>query len=138
MFTESRITVRYAETDQMGIAHHSNYAVWYEVGRTDFIRAMGISYSEMERRGIIVPLLSLDCKYRKPALYEDELVVRTHLLRANGVKMEFEYQIFKNGEKDPINTGHTVHGMVNKRLEPVHLKKTHPDIYEMIQRAVID
>lgn len=138
MVTESRIVVRYAETDQMGIVHHSNYPVWYEVGRTDFIKAMGISYSEMENRGILVPLLSLDCQYRRPALYEDELTVRTHLVRANAVKMEFEYQIFKKGEYEPINTGHTLHGIVNHNLQPIPLKRTHPDIYEMLQNALQD
>ena len=63
----STIEVRYAETDQMGIAHHSNYAVWFEVARTDFIKAAGISYTDVEKEGIITPLTGLECKYKKAA-----------------------------------------------------------------------
>ena len=66
----STVEVRYAETDQMGIAHHSNYAVWFEVARTDFIKAAGISYTDVEKEGIITPLTSLECKYKKAAFYE--------------------------------------------------------------------
>lgn len=61
----STVEVRYAETDQMGIAHHSNYAIWFEVARTDFIKAAGISYTDVEKEGIITPLTSLECKYKK-------------------------------------------------------------------------
>lgn len=71
MYT-SKIVVRYAETDQMGIAHHSNYPVWFEVARTDFIKASGISYSDVEKAGIITPLTGLTVRYKQAAFYEDD------------------------------------------------------------------
>ena len=77
MHSKTYITVRYAETDRMGIAHHSNYPVWYEVGRTDYIKLYGISVSEMEKAGVMMPLTNLTCHYKNPALYEDKIIIRT-------------------------------------------------------------
>lgn len=85
----STVEVRYAETDQMGIAHHSNYAVWFEVARTDFIKAVGISYTDVEKEGIITPLTSLECKYKKAAFYEDQLQIHASLTKLSPVRLEF-------------------------------------------------
>ena len=82
MKTESSITVRYAETDKMGIVHHSAYPIWFEIGRTDFIKQAGMPYSVMEEKGIMTPLTELNCKYYLPAYYEDELTVETRVRRA--------------------------------------------------------
>jgi len=70
--SETRLVVRYAETDQMGIVHHSNYPVWFEAGRTDFIKGIGLPYSKIEEKGILLPLIELKCCYRGAARYEDE------------------------------------------------------------------
>jgi len=76
-FSESRVRVRYKETDQMGIAHHSNYVVWFEIGRTDLCRAAGFPYTEIEARGRILVVTEITCRYRKPYRYDDEVVIRT-------------------------------------------------------------
>lgn len=136
MKTETKITVRYAETDQMGIVHHSNYAVWYEAARTDFIKKMGMSYSKLEQLGIIMPLVSLECNYHGPAFYEDELTVTAELVKATGVKVEFAYAVYSDRQEKPINTGKTVLGIVDRDRKPFHLKKKFPDIYQMFQDAV--
>ena len=81
MKTQSNIVVRYAETDQMGIAHHSVYAVWYEVARSDFIKQIGMTYSEMEKEGVMTPVVELTSKYRLPACYEDELTIEVSIGR---------------------------------------------------------
>lgn len=136
MTSETKITVRYAETDQMGIVHHSNYAVWYEAARTDFIREkIGMSYTEMERMGILAPLLELSGKFLAPAYYEDELTVRATLVKASSVKMEFTYEIYRKGEDRPIHTGRTPHGLVGKDLRPFHIKKTCPEFYQKLMAA---
>ena len=80
MITKSFVTARYAETDQMGVIHHSVYAVWYELARTDFIKKVGISYSKMEEMGILLPLSELTCKYHQATLYEDEITIETRIL----------------------------------------------------------
>ena len=130
------IVVRYAETDQMGIAHHSNYAVWYEAARTDLIKAMGMSYSEMEQQGLLMPLLELQCKYISAAYYEDRLIVEAQVKRMTGVKLEIEYVVYREEDETPINVGKTVHAIVGKNLRPVNVRKEHPEIYQMLLNAV--
>ncbi len=136
MISQSRIVVRYAETDQMGIAHHSNYPIWYEVARTELIKKMGLSYTQMEQEGVIVPLVELQCKYLSAAYYEDKLVVEVSLKSVSPVKLEFEYCIYREGEEKPINVGRTVHALVGKDLKPMNVRKMHPSIYQMLLTAM--
>ena len=79
MTTETNLIVRYAETDQMGIVHHSNYPIWFEAARTDYIKKIGLPYSKIEERGLLLPLIELNCKYKGAARYEDEVVIKTKL-----------------------------------------------------------
>ncbi|MCI5622648.1 MULTISPECIES: acyl-CoA thioesterase [Anaerostipes] len=130
----SEIQVRYAETDQMGIAHHSNYPIWFEVARTDFIKAAGITYTDVEKQGIITPLTSLECQYKIAALYEDCLQIHAKLTRLTPVRLEFSYEVTRGN--DLIATGKTTHGMVSKDLKPVNVKKEHPEIYRMFEAAL--
>ena len=88
MISESKIIVRYQETDQMGIAHHSVYPVWFEVARTDFIKKLGITYSEIEKMGVMLPLTEVTCKYYKGTRYEDELTVTARVLPTYDGKMD--------------------------------------------------
>lgn len=100
-FVESRVRVRYKETDQMGIAHHSNYVVWFEIGRTDLCRATGIPYTEIERRGRILVVVEIGCRYLAPFRYDDEVVIRTSASQAASRLMRFEYEL--------VDVGGTVH-----------------------------
>ena len=93
MHSRSYITVRYAETDKMGIAHHSNYPVWFEVGRTDFIKMFGSTYSDMEKAGLMLPVVNLNCHFNLPARYEDELIVRTWCIHITAARIEFLYSV---------------------------------------------
>lgn len=136
MITKTKLTVRYAETDQMAIVHHSNYPVWYEAGRTDFIRAMGMSYSKIEAEGILFPLLELHCKYIQAAKYEDVVIIETTLTKLSMVKAEFSYKVYREGDGVLLNTGSTIHGMVTKELRPVNMKKAKPEIYTMLEQAL--
>lgn len=136
MISRSHITVRYAETDQMGIAHHSNYPIWYEVARTDLIKMMGMSYTEMEQQGLILPLIELQSKYISAAYYEDRLTVEAAIKSMSGVKMEIEYAVFREEDETPINVGKTVHALVGKNLKPVNVKKEYPELYQRLLSAV--
>lgn len=135
MITKTKLTVRYAETDQMGIVHHSNYPVWYEAGRTDFIKAMGMSYSDVEAQGVLLPLLELHCKYIQAARYEDIVIIETTLTKLSVVKVEFSYKVYRESDGMLLNTGSTVHGMVTKELRPIHMKKEKPEIYNTMEKA---
>ena len=136
MTSKSKLEVRYAETDQMGIVHHSNYPVWYEVGRTDFTREMGMPYDKIEENGVMFPLLGLSCKYIKAAKYGDTVIVETKVTRPNMVKVEFSYKVFRESDGELLNTGSTVHGMVTKALEPLNMKKEKPEIYQLLVSAM--
>lgn len=136
MVTKTKLTVRYAETDQMAIVHHSNYPVWYEAGRTDFIKAMGMSYSQIEAEGILFPLLELHCKYIQAAKYEDVVTIETTLTKLSMVKAEFSYKVYRESDGVLLNTGSTIHGMVTKELRPVNMKKAKPEIYAMLEQAL--
>ena len=125
MISKSQVVVRYAETDQMGIVHHSNYPVWYEIGRTDLIKETGITYSELERMGVMTPLVELSCRYIGVARYEDVLTVETSIAELTPSRIRFAYRVFKQGEDKPINTGSTLHAWVNaKTFRPNEYEKT--------------
>jgi acyl-CoA thioester hydrolase len=85
--------VRYKETDQMGIAHHSNYIVWFEIGRTDLCRATGITYAEIERRGFLLVVTEIGCRYRIPFRYDDEVTIRTSVASLASRAMKFAYEL---------------------------------------------
>ena len=92
--TESRLRVRYKETDQMGIAHHSNYIVWFEIGRTDLCRETGFSYAEIEARGYLLVVTEIQCRYRSPFRYDDEVLIRTTVAEAGSRRIRFAYELY--------------------------------------------
>ncbi|WP_430929008.1 acyl-CoA thioesterase [Polaribacter marinivivus] len=99
--------VRYGETDQMGVVYHGNYAQYFELGRTEWLRSLGITYKDMEISGIMLPVISLKCNFIKSALYDDVLTVETKLKKEPLVKIEFDYLI-RNKNKEILCTGNTV------------------------------
>ncbi len=126
-----KITARYAETDMMGIIHHSVYAVWFEAARTEFIKAVGVTYTQIEKSGIMLPLSQLNCKYHSPVRYEDEVTIETRLVHVSFAKIEFAYRVMLDGETKA--EGSTVHGFVDsKTFRPVSLKKADPMLYEKL------
>ena len=91
----TRVRVRYAETDRMGVVYYANYLVWFEVGRTELLRTLGWSYREMEQAGIGLPVIEATCLYHRPARYDDELEIRTEGTLVSAVRMQFDYQIVR-------------------------------------------
>ncbi|MCD8026548.1 MAG: acyl-CoA thioesterase [Clostridiales bacterium] len=140
MHSRTKITVRYAETDKMGIAHHSNYPIWYEVGRSDYIKMFGTSYSEMEEAGVMTPLINLTCHFGLPALYEDELIIRTKVIFITAARIIFSYTV-KRIEDDRTETelgyGTTEHGFVDtKNFRPCNIKKRMPELFKKISAVI--
>lgn len=137
MKTETRLTVRYAETDQMGIVHHSNYAVWFEAGRTDFLKQTGVSYSEVEARGVMLPLYEITCRYISPARYEDEIAVITSLRELSRVRIILSYEIKNIRTNALLATGETLHAFTDGNMKPLNAEKAIPDVYAQLQSYLI-
>lgn len=136
--SKTKITARYAETDQMGIIHHSVYPIWYEAARTEFIKEIGITYSDMEKQGILLPLVSLNCNYHGASFYEDEIIIETSVKLLTPVKIEFLYKLYKRSadgtvQEKPFNTGSTLHAWTDKSLKITNMKKHHPQIYKLLE-----
>jgi acyl-CoA thioester hydrolase len=117
----SRVRVRYAETDKMGVVYYANYFVWFEVGRTDLLRDAGWSYREMEAEGFSLPVIEAHCDYRQPARYDDDLEVRTTGSLLSPVRVQFTYDIVRPGDDATIATGHTVHATLDRDGRPRRL-----------------
>lgn len=110
----TKIRVRYGETDQMGYMYYGNYAEFYEVGRVEMLRSLGMTYTAMEASGIIMPVLELHCKYLKPALYDEEISIKVIMDKMPGVKIHFRYELY-NPNGDLINTGETMLAFVSMK-----------------------
>lgn len=106
---ESRVRVRYKETDQMGIAHHANYLPWFEIGRTDLCRLLGTSYREIEERGLLLVVAEIGCRYRVPYRYDDEVLIRTTVEMASSRGMRFRYELFDASGSTLQASGFTAH-----------------------------
>lgn len=115
------LRVRYAETDQMGVAHHANYFVWFEVGRTDLLRSLGWSYREMEAAGVAMPVIDAHCVYRQPVRYDDAVDVTTTGTLLSPVRMAFSYELRIEGRPDLVATGRTEHAAVGTDGRPCRL-----------------
>jgi acyl-CoA thioester hydrolase len=106
--------IRYAETDQMGVVYHGNYAVFLEMGRVEWLRNIGISYKWMEENGIMLPVVSLTMNYKKPAKYDDLITIKTIFKKQTSVRIEFDYEIY-NEEDELLTTGYSMLVFVNMK-----------------------
>ncbi len=115
MWDETEIRVRYAETDKMGIVHHSNYYVWFELGRSEYCRSRGFSYLEMEEDdGLLMVVAESQCRYKSPAHYEDILTVKTRIEEIRSRSITFIYQILRNSDQTILADGKTKHLMTDR------------------------
>ena len=117
----SRIRVRYAETDQMGVVYYANYFVWFEVARTDLLRESGWNYRDMESDGFSLPVIEARCAYAQSAKYDDELEVRTTGEMLSPVRVQFNYEIVRASDGATLATGHTVHATLDGAGKPCRL-----------------
>lgn len=122
-YNETKIRVRYGETDQMGVVYHANYAVYFEVGRTEWLRQFGLNYSAMEGEGIMLPVISLQINYKNSARYDDVLKVKTKLKKIPTASIEFEYEL-RNDNDELLATGSTILAFIDaKRNRPTRCPK---------------
>jgi len=119
--TTSSVRVRYAETDKMGVVYHSNYLIWFEVGRTDWLRDTGCTYREMEADGIQLPVIEAHCEYRQGARYDDDVEIRTRAKKLSPVRVRFDYEAIRRADGATLATGHTVHAAIDRQGRPIRM-----------------
>lgn len=117
----SRVRVRYAETDKMGVVYYANYFVWFEVARADLLRSLGWSYREMEEQGVSLPVIEAHCQYHRSAKYDDELEVRAKGRMLSPVRMEFTYEVVRGEDQAVAASGRTVHAALDRTGKPCRL-----------------
>ena len=117
----SRVRVRYAETDKMGVVYYANYFVWFEVARAELLRSLGWSYREMEHEGVALPVIEAQCAYHKPAKYDDELDVKAEGQMLSPVRMQFTYEVVRREDTALAASGKTVHAAVDVSGRPCRL-----------------
>ena len=115
------VRVRYAETDRMGVVYYANYLVWFEVGRTEWLRQTGWSYQQMEAGGVSLPVIEAHCEYRQPARYDDEIEIQTRATLLTPVRIRFDYDLFRARDQALTALGYTVHAALDPSGKPCRL-----------------
>lgn len=134
-WTTTEIEARYQETDQMGVIHHSTYIVWFEVGRTKHIKELGFTYGEMEKQGVLLPVINAHASYKTPIRYGDVVQIRTQLKKYDGLRIVYYYEVIApNG--DLAVHGETEHVFLDKeRFKPFAVRKRYPEWHEAFLNA---
>jgi acyl-CoA thioester hydrolase len=135
----TQVRVRYAETDQMGIVYYANYLVWFELGRVELLRSLGLAYSKLEAdHGCILPVIEVRCRYRSPARYDDEILIETRPALLRGSVIKFAYRIYRKldqneKERELLAEGETVHVVCDDQLK----RKPLPEHYAEALRTLM-
>lgn len=128
--SESRVRVRYAETDQMGVVYHSNYFIWFEVGRVELLRQLGFSYREMEHDdGCYIAVVDARCRYKAPARYDDEIIIRTHLKNVRESVVHFGYEAVRVGDGVLLAEGETTHIVTDSEMNRKMIPEKYMDAF---------
>jgi acyl-CoA thioester hydrolase len=136
MLNETKVRVRYAETDQMDVVYHSNYFIWFEVGRVELLRQLGFTYKQMERdEQCFIAVVEARCRYKAPARYDDEIIIRTRLKNARESLIHFAYEAVRESDGTLLAEGETTHIVTDANLN----KRVLPEKYvEAFRRAMSD
>lgn len=128
--SSSTLRVRYAETDQMGVVYYANYLIWFEVGRTDWLRETGATYRSMEEEGVQLPVIEAHCDYRQGARYDDEVEIRTRGRKLSPVRIRFDYEVIRRADGAVLATGHTVHATIDRNGRPMRMPDRVKGLFE--------
>jgi acyl-CoA thioester hydrolase len=134
---ESRLRVRYAETDQMGVAYHANHFIWFEVGRVELLRQLGFSYRDMEQNdGCFIEVVDARCRYKAPVHYDDEVIVRTHLKNVRESVLHFGYELVRAGNGTLLAEGETSHIATNAEMKVRPIPEKYLKVFKLaVQRG---
>ena len=145
---QENLRVQYKDTDQMGVVHHGNYIIWFEIGRTEWMRENGITYRELEEQGLFLPVLGVDLQYKASAYYDDCIAIFTKVATASPVRLEFHYEVrkieeaaFQKQQSQEVNEpsgelltkGSSTHMWVNTDWKPAKINKIAPSVYSILQ-----
>lgn len=133
---EHHLRARYQETDAMGVVYHANYLNWFEISRTEWVRSIGVPYTEFESKGFMLPVIEADMKFLSPARYDDEITIRNRLIDFSQTRLSFEYEIVKSIEGTVLVTGSTKHVWINQEWRPISIKRVTPELFARIQAQV--
>lgn len=136
VLNQKEIRVRYQETDQMGFVYYGNYFTWFEVGRSELLRDLGLPYRSFEERGILLPVTEAECKYKSSAKYDDLITVKTCITKLRPSRIHFEYQIVSE-EGRVLAYGSTGHAFVDKTGRPINVSKKDPQLWSNILKLTI-
>ena len=131
-----RRTVQYYETDQMAIVHHSNYIRWFEEARLDQLTQLGIHYPLLESKGIIIPVVDINCSYLVSARYGDEVSIIPKLVQYSGVRMVYQYEVRHCTTNQLLATGSSTHCFLDEQRRPISLKRREPDLHKLLENLV--
>ncbi|GGE52015.1 putative acyl-CoA thioesterase YneP [Pullulanibacillus camelliae] len=130
--TESKLRVRYSETDQMSIVHHSEYVKWFEVGRTDYIRELDQTYADIEKAGFYLPVINVNVSYKSPAKYDEFIIIKSSIAEYNGVRIKFFYQAVRESDGEVLAEGSSEHCWTTTAMRPVKLSKAWPELHHIL------
>ncbi|MCL2792196.1 MAG: acyl-CoA thioesterase [Spirochaetaceae bacterium] len=136
MKPDTEIIVRYAETDQMKVVHHSVYPVWFEAARTDYMEKAGYPYARIEKEGILLPLSRLECSFMEGAKYGDTILVKASIKKLSPVRIEINYKAHRKSDGVLLAEGVTVHAWTDENLKIINLKKQAPDLYKLLESGL--
>jgi acyl-CoA thioester hydrolase len=132
--SETTVRVRYAETDQMGVVYHTNYLIWMEVGRVELLRRLGFTYKEMERQdNCYIAVVEISCRYKAPAKYDEEILLRTRIKRFRASLIQFGYEILRASDKTLLAEGETTHIVTDSTLS----RRSLPEKYLRVFRSAV-
>lgn len=129
---QTRIRVRYAETDQMGIVHHANYYVWMEVARVELCRQSGLRYRDLEAEGVLMAVVETSCRYASAARFDDEVLIETRTASASSRVVRFLYELSVDGR--PVASGETKHVFLSRQLKPIRLPAQYNSLFGLPER----
>ncbi len=135
-YSENKVRVIYGDTDAMGIVYHTNYIKWFEAGRTEFLRQLGYPYATLEKEGLWLPVAQVVCNYKRPAQYDDVLVIRSRVKELKAATVVMAYEIYRESTGECCVTGETKHGITTPDLKPLVLKKAKPELYEIMKASM--
>ncbi len=129
---ETRLRVRYAETDQMGVVYHANYLVWMEVARVDFCKHIGVDYREMEEDGVVIAVVEAHCRYQFPARFNDEILIAVTVLETSAKALRFQYDMSREPDGRKLAQGETAHLYLSKtRFRPMRLPPKYHEAFRV-------
>ncbi|MFE5318818.1 acyl-CoA thioesterase [Paenibacillus sp. NPDC056579] len=129
---EHQLRVRYQETDQMGVVYHANYLNWFEIGRTELIRSLGMPYQKIEELGLLLPVIEAEMKFKLPAKYDDFITIRTRIEDFTHLRLQFTSEIWR--EEELLVSGGTRHVWLNREWKPARIDRAAPELFALLQK----